>query len=631
MSERTRASSPVIDRTLTTLMSPRLTPLKRFTQPLVVGLAAAIVTVVACTGKKASTVPIPTAAIERRDIVVDASATGAVEPINVVEVKSKASGQITQMPVETGTLVKPGDLIVQLDTRDVKNQYDQSLADVRAAEAKLQVSESQKKRTDDLFKSRIITAQEQEASVLDFANAQAQLVRARTNLDLAQQRLEDATVRAPISGTVIEKTVSLGQVITSGTSSLGGGTTLIKMADLNKVRVRALVTEADIGTIQPNMAATVTVDAYPDRPFRGTVEKIEPQAVVQQSVTMFPVLITISNVEGLLKPGMNGEVSILIDRRDNVIAVPNDAIRNVREAATAAAALGLNPDSVQAQIRAQMTSMGGGMGGRQGGGNGGTTPTGAVTPNVSRGDVALTPVVDQGGQGGQDGRRQMPEVSDKDCAAVKAAFAKHPDAEQKLNGLRGRVQSGELDFQAMRAESQKIYESAGVDARIAGACRMRDRQRAGGDSAFRGGRPGGAQSAQQSGQGGRGDRGFVPGGGSGVSTPVQAGEFPARRPRPSLVFIAENGTYTPRVVRLGVGNFDYTEVVSGLKEGEQVALLAAAAMQAKREEQNNRMRGMGGLPGITPQRPGGGAPGGGGGAGGGAPRGGAQGGGQARP
>ena len=195
--------------------------MKRFTHSLVVGLAAAAVTVVACTSKKASTVPIPTAAIDRRDIVVDASATGAVEPINVVEVKSKASGQITQMPVETGTLVKPGDLIVQLDTRDVKNQYDQSMADVRAAEAKLQVSESQKKRSDDLFKARIITAQEQEASVLDYANAQAALVRARTNLDLSQQRLEDATVRAPISGTVIEKTVSLGQVITSGTSSLG--------------------------------------------------------------------------------------------------------------------------------------------------------------------------------------------------------------------------------------------------------------------------------------------------------------------------------------------------------------------------------------------------------------------------
>jgi HlyD family secretion protein len=590
--------------------------LKRVTHPIVVGLAVAVVAIVACTGKKASTVPIPTAAIERRDIVVDASATGAVEPINVVEVKSKASGQITQMPVETGTLVKPGDLIVQLDTRDVKNQYDQSVADVRAAEAKLQVSESQKKRSDDLFKSRIITAQEQEASVLDYANAQAAVVRARTNLDLSQQRLEDATVRAPISGTVIEKTVSLGQVITSGTSSLGGGTTLIKMADLTKVRVRALVTEADIGTIQPAMAATVTVDAYPDRPFRGLVEKIEPQAVVQQSVTMFPVLITISNVEGLLKPGMNGEVSILIDRRDNVLSVPNDAIRNVRESATAAAALGLNADSVQAQIRAQMASVGGG-GGRPGGANGGAAPTGSATPNVSRGDVGLASDPQQGDQ--QRGQRgQMPEVSDKDCEAVKAAFAKHPDAEQKLTALRGRVQSGELDFQGMRAESQKIYESAGVDARVAGACRMRDRQRAGGDSSAR---RGGRQSATAA----QGDRGFVPERGGGVSTPVQAGEFPSRRARPSLVFVSEGGTYKPRIVRLGVGNFDYTEVVSGLKEGEQVALLAAAAMQAKREEQNNRMRGMGGLPGITPTRPGGGAPGGGGGGRG------AAGGGQARP
>jgi HlyD family secretion protein len=179
----------------------------------------------------------------------------------------------------------------------------------------------------------------------------------------------------------------------------------------------------------------------------------------------------------------------------------------------------------------------------------------------------------------------------------------------------------------MRAESQKIYESIGLDARVAGACRMRDRQRAGGDS----GRPAGRQQAnsgQQQGAGRSGanaqnDRGFVPERGGGVSMPVQAGEFPSRRARPSLVFVAENGAYKPRIVRLGVGNFDYTEVVSGLKEGEQVALLAAAAMQARREEQNNRMRSMGGLPGMSQPRPGGGGAGGGRGPGGG-------GGGQAR-
>ncbi|HEX6047969.1 MAG TPA: efflux RND transporter periplasmic adaptor subunit [Gemmatimonadaceae bacterium] len=575
--------------------------MKRFTTPLVLGLAAAAATFAACSGKKAADVPIPTAAIERRDIIVDASATGAVEPINVVEVKSKASGQITAMPVETGTLVKPGDLIVQLDTRDVKNQYDQAVADVRAAEARLQVSEAQKKRSDDLYESRIITAQEHETAALDYANAQAQLVRARTNLDLAQQRLEDATVRAPIAGTIIEKTVSLGQVITSGTNSLGGGTTLVKMADLNQVRVRALVTEADIGTIRPGLGASVTVDAYPDRPFRGAVEKIEPQAVVQQSVTMFPVLVTLSNLEGLLKPGMNGEVSILIDRRDNVLAVPNDAVRTVREAATAATALGLDPDSVQASIRAQMASMGGGPGG--GGGMAANR-----TPNVSRGDVMLAMNDDQGQQPGGRQRGQMPEVSDTDCEAIRAAFAKHPDAEAKLAALRTRVQSGEIDFQQMRAESQKIYEAAGVDGRVAGACRMREqRQRAGdGPTAPQGGA---ARERAQRGAGNaaaasQGDRGFVPDRGAGVSTPVQAGEFSARRARPSLVFVAENGTFAPRIVRLGVGNFDYTEVVSGLKEGEEVALLAAAAMQARREAQNDRIRNMGGMPGMP--RPGGG-------------------------
>jgi len=576
--------------------------LKRFTYSIAIGVAAAV-GLVACTGKKAASIPIPLAAVERRDIVVDASATGAVEPINVVEVKSKSSGQITKMPVETGTLVKPGDLIVQVDTRDVKNQYDQSLADVRAAEAKLQVSDAQKKRSDDLFQGRIITAQEHETAALDYANAVAALVRARTNLDLAQQRLEDATVRAPISGTVIEKTVSLGQVITSATSSFGGGTTLIKMADLNQVRVRALVTEADIGAIQAGMTATVTVDAYPDRPFRGSVEKIEPQAVVQQSVTMFPVLVTISNLEGLLRPGMNGEVSILIDRRENVLAVPNDAIRNLRESATAASALGLNPDSVQAQIRAQMASMGGGMGGQGGRPGANATPSGG-TPNVSRGEVML--VSEQGQDGQQPNGRQLPDVSDKDCDAVKATFAKHPDAEQKLADFRSRVQSGELDFQAVRAESQKIYESIGLDPRVAGACRMRERQRASGDS----GRAGGRQSAnagQRGGSGSQGDRGFVPEKGGGVSTPVQAGEFPSRRARPSLVFVAENGVYKPRIIRLGVANFDYTEVLGGLKEGEQVALLAAAAMQAKREEQNNRIRSMGGVPGMSQPRPGGGA------------------------
>ena len=308
-------------------------------------LALVAVGTAECSGNKNNAPFVQTALVTRRTIVIDAEATGAVEPINVVEVKSKASGLITKMPVETGTLVKPNDLLVQIDTRDVQNQYNQVEADLKAAQAKLQVSEAQKKRSDELFKARVITSQEYETATLDLENSKAAVIRSAANLDLAKQRLEDATVTAPTAGTVLTKTVSLGQVITSATSSATGGTTLLTMADLGRVRVRALFNETDIGQVRPGQTAAVTVDAFPDRRFQGVVEKIEPSATIQQNVTMFPVLVTLDNREGLLKPGMNGEVAVLVDQVNDVVAVPNDALKSVREAAATGQMLGLNADS----------------------------------------------------------------------------------------------------------------------------------------------------------------------------------------------------------------------------------------------------------------------------------------------
>src|SRR5687767_9253272 len=187
-----------------------------------VAVVIALAILSACKGEREAASTIQTVPVERRDIVVDAEATGVVEPINVIEVKSKASGQIERMPVETGSHVKPGDLLVQVDTRDVRNQYNQALADLRAAQARVAVAAAQRKRSEELYKQQIITAQEQEAAQLDDANAQAQVTRADASLDLAQQRLEDSTVRAPVTGTIIEKAVSTGQVITSATGAFGG-------------------------------------------------------------------------------------------------------------------------------------------------------------------------------------------------------------------------------------------------------------------------------------------------------------------------------------------------------------------------------------------------------------------------
>jgi len=574
---------------------------------------AVLLIVAGCGGKNDKALPISTQAVQRRDIVIDASATGVVEPINIVEVKSKAGGQIVKMPVETGTQVKPGDLLVQIETRDVQNQYDQAAAALSAAQSRLEVASAAKRRADELFKGRIITASEHETAQLDFANAQSALVAARTSLDINKQRLEDATVRAPVAGTVIEKTVSLGTVITSATGAFGGGTTLLKMADLGSVRIRALFNETDIGQVQPGQSATVIVDAYPDRRFTGTVEKIEPQAVVQQNVTMFPVLVTLANLEGLLKPGMNGETSVLVDQRTNVLAVPNDAVRNPREAAATAPMLGLDADSVRAAVATQMASLGGRGGQRQGG----DAPAGGLT-QTSRGEVALS---QQGAQGGGPGGQgfQMPDVTDAQCAAVTAAMAKKPAEAAKLDALRQKMMSGELDRDAMRAQSQAIYTALGVDARIAGACRRRAFQGGAAGAAGAGGAPSGAAAAgQQRGAGNAaapaGAQAGARGGFAGAG--LQGGGQPrGTRRRPGLVFVKKGETFEPRLVLLGASNFDYTEVVSGVTEGEQVAMLAAAALQAQRQQNQDRIRQQTGVPGMN-QQGGGGGGGGAGGAGG---------------
>ena len=146
-------------------------------------------------------------------------------------------------------------------------------------------------------------------------------------------------------------------MISSPTSDVGGGTVLLKMADLNLVQVRTLVDETDIGKIKAGQAATVTVDAYPNRPFQGEVLKIEPQAETQQNVTMFPVHGARSTTAtGCCGPGMNSEVEIHVGRRDSVLAVPNAALRTQKDVESAAGVLGLDHGAGQRPAGGQPTS-----------------------------------------------------------------------------------------------------------------------------------------------------------------------------------------------------------------------------------------------------------------------------------
>jgi HlyD family secretion protein len=131
---------------------------------------------------------------------------------------------------------------------------------------------------------------------------------------------------------------------------VGGGTVLLRMANLDTVQVAALVDETDIGKVQPGLPVTITVDAYPNRPFNGAVLKIEPQAQVNQNVTQFSVLVNILNPEHVIKPGMNTEVEIHVGEREGVLAIPNAALRTQSDLASAAQVLGLDPQAVQQQL-----------------------------------------------------------------------------------------------------------------------------------------------------------------------------------------------------------------------------------------------------------------------------------------
>jgi HlyD family secretion protein len=487
---------------------------------------AIVIALGACNKSTDPSLTIETAPVERRSIVLSAQANGTVEPVDVVEVKSKASGTIVRMPVDIGSNVRTGDLLVQIDPRDVQNQYDQAAADLSSSTVSRAVALAQRNRSADLYKQKIITAQEMEQATLAFANADAAVIKARTNLSIARVRLQDATVRAPTNGTVIERPVSEGTVITSATTSASGGTTIMKMADLSKVRMRAFVNETDIGNVKPSQTATVTVDAFPNRRFVGIVEMVEPQAVVQSSVTMFPVLVSLNNSDGALRPGMNGQVVMDIVRKDNVLAVPSDAIRSARDAATVAPVLGVNPDSLRSMLAA----------GRRGG---------------------------RGGAGGA-------------ASTTASSAGGGPDTTR-----RGRFRGG---ASSTPAAAGQFGDTAG-----------RRRFAQGGAASSTGSSFGGGQA---------GGGGFA---GGGTGTGGGGGGM-------QLVFVKKDEKYAPRMVRVGISDFDYTEILSGVAQGEQVALLGAPLLQAQREAQQQRIRaGTGG--GLQQQTPAGGA---GGGAGGGA-------------
>lgn len=271
------------------------------------------------------------AALERGRLNVDVSATGVINPINVVEVKSKASGLVEKIPIEASDVVQSGQLIARLDQTDTRNALEQAIADSQVASAVLIQQENNWRRAKDLFEKNLLAQSEYDQINVEYVRAKATLVKSQSNLVLARQKMAETTVRSPIDGIVLSRTVSEGQIVASAVSNAGGGTTIARLAAMDRVYLTAAVDEVDIGKIRVGQRGRIVADAYPGDVFFGEVVRVAAQSTVIQNVTTFDVILLVPNRGNKLKAGMNATVTVDIAGKDDALLIGNDLLRTYAE------------------------------------------------------------------------------------------------------------------------------------------------------------------------------------------------------------------------------------------------------------------------------------------------------------
>ena len=260
--------------------------------------------------------------VERGTFQIIVMANGVVKSIDRIEIKSKASGEIVELPVEEGDFISQGDLIARLDQKDEHAEVAQAQADFDIAKAELKQAQSTFVRRNQLFQDNLISEEEQGQIELGLAVARGKLVQATTSLERAKERLSESVVRAPINGIILQKYVEKGQIIASGVSNVSGGTPIVDIADMSSVYIEAGIDEIDIGKVQIGQFATVIAEAYPELEFNGKIVRIAPEARIEQNVTLFDLVVEVKNNDGKLKSGMNTSVEIEIVKKENVLLAP---------------------------------------------------------------------------------------------------------------------------------------------------------------------------------------------------------------------------------------------------------------------------------------------------------------------
>lgn len=262
--------------------------------------------------------------IEQGDIIQTVSANGTLNPVVLVNVGTQVSGTVTRLYVDFNDKVKINQPLLELDRSLLAAQAKQSAANIGNIEAALELARANETRMKALFDEEYVSRQELDQAVQARKSAQAQLKQAKAAAEKDQVNLNYTIIRSPVSGIVVDRVVDLGQTVAASLQT----PTLIKIAqDLSEMRIDSSFAEADIGKIKEGQKVRFTVDAFPNRTFQGEVQQIRLNPTTTQNVVTYNVRVSLQNPEQILLPGMTAYVSIGVARRNNVLMVPNAALR----------------------------------------------------------------------------------------------------------------------------------------------------------------------------------------------------------------------------------------------------------------------------------------------------------------
>ena len=276
--------------------------------------------------------------VQRGNVTQVVSSTGTLQAVITVLVGSQISGTIDKLFADFNTKVKAGEVVAQLNQDKFKAAVDQARANLLAAEsnlakAKVSVVDAQRtlERNRELRKRDLMPQSELDAAqtAYDAALAQvevnkAQSAQAQAGLNQATVDLNNTIIRSPVDGIVISRNVDVGQTVAA---SLQAPTLFTIANDLAKMEVHTNVDEADVGNVTEGQEVSFTVDAFPARRFKGRVHQVRNAPTVVQNVVTYDAVVRIDNKEQLLKPGMTANVQFLVNRREDVLTIPNMAIR----------------------------------------------------------------------------------------------------------------------------------------------------------------------------------------------------------------------------------------------------------------------------------------------------------------